>query len=164
MQHWLTIQTKPDAVGRAYIALEACGWSVFAPFQVERYRDRGLICYKAVPLFGPYLFVLMAPDRITRLEGIEGIQAVLRRPDGRPCFADDAKIDELKRARDMGAFNPAADTWAKAGDDVRIADTALRGFVAKLKNTPRHKRVELVCPDSPFRITAAVDRLEKIRA
>jgi len=165
MQRWLTIYTKPQAIGRAYIGIQASGWEVFCPFEVVRYLDRGMKCRKILPLFGQYLFVWAEPERITQITEVDGVEGVLRdQLSGKPRFADEDKIAAIKRARDLGAFDRTRDDWAQAGEDVRIADSAMRGFVAKIKSAKRHKRVELVVEDAPFRITTSIDKLEKVRA
>lgn len=165
MQRWITIHTKPQAEGRAYIGIAASGWTVFCPFEMVRYIDRGVTCRKPLPIFGPYMFVLMEPERMTQLDGIEGIDGVLRDNQGKPGFADAAKIEELRREQAMGAFDRSkAGNWAQAGDDVQIVDSPLKGFVAKLKNAPRHKRVEMMLENCAFRITAPIDKLQKLRA
>jgi transcription antitermination factor NusG len=163
-QRWLTIHTKPNAEGRAYIGIESSGWTVFAPFEMVRYIDRGLVCRKAISLFGPYLFVLVEPERMSQINGIDGVDCVIRDLNGKPRFVHEQKIEELRRARDMGAFDHTRGDWAKAGDEVKMADSALKGWVGKIKNAPRHKRIELVFDGAPFRVTTSIDKLEKVRA
>lgn len=160
-QRWLTVHTKPRAEGLVNIAIEACGWTVFCPFEIVRYIDRGKVCRKPLSLLGPYLFVLMEPEKMTQLDGIDGIDRILRDDRGRPWYGDEEKIEYLRRERNMGRYTNGEGNWAQAGDEVRTSGTALDRFAMKLKNTPRHKRVEMILENSSIRVTAPVDKLEK---
>lgn len=164
-QRWLTIYTKPQAIGRVCLGVEASGWKAFCPFEVVRYRDRGISYRKILPLFGQYLFVWMEPERSGQIIEVEGVEGVYRDTfSGKPRYAIEEELERVRRLRDMGAFDRTREDWARAGEDVLLADSAMRGLAAKIKSAKRHKRVELVVEGAPFRVTTSIDKIEKVRA
>lgn len=157
---WFAVFTKLAAEGRVYLGIEAAGFIAFCPFERSSHRDYGRQCVRIQPVFPRYIFAQCEPDLIGRIREIDGVEDILQGQ------ADDATIDRLRRLRDMGGFDNTGARWAHAGQQVSVTDSAMGKLLAKIKNTPAHKRLKRLELDGdfPFRVTAIIDKLQRVKA
>jgi transcriptional antiterminator RfaH len=163
MAQWHAVHTRAGTEGKALIGIEKAGMAAYLPVEIvfktlrrERWRTWR-------PLFPRYLFAELDPGRdLPRLAEIEGATGVLRVA-GQLSPIDHAVIDAIKRAEALGMFDVPRNTRLACGDLVRLPHGPLGGLMAKIKSARPGRRLELL-GDFPFRVTATVDKLEKIRA
>jgi transcription antitermination factor NusG len=160
MRRWIAVLTRASAQGRAHLGIEDAGFTVFCPFERTSYRIGLRKCVKITPVFPGYLFVECEPELLHRIREVDGVIDILR------GYADPAAIVRLRMIRDMGGFDNTGSRWANEGQQVIANDPALGKLVAKIKKTPPHKRIKRLELDGdfPFRITAPIDKLQKIKA
>lgn len=165
MTEWHAVKSRPGAEGRALIGIEACGMEAYLPVEVFRisHRTGYEVTWRA--LFPGYLFVRcdLGLD-FTRLLEIDGIVDVLRGRHGATPVAE-ALVEAIRSAEKGGAFNKTRTPRLAHGDDVVIPEGPFAHLVAKIKSerpSKRMKRCMELVGNFPFRITATVDKVEKV--
>lgn len=158
MTEWHAVRSRPGAEGRALICLVAAGLTGFLPVALIHKDFRKYRELTWEPLFDGYFFVKCEASRdIPRLLEIKGIEDVIREK------IPEEVVDAIRIAERHGVFDRGQrKTRFKAGDDV-ISTGPLGKLVAKIKSARPSRRMELLT-NFPFRVTASIDKIEKISA
>lgn len=157
MLAWYVVQTNPRCECRAQLGLEQAGYLTLLPVEhvtVNRRRrgtrQRVLTRIERV-LFPRY--VLVAVDHETQgfysIRLTDGVQSILSNG-GIPLVIKDSIVAKLRTAMLAGAFDEPEKKRPsfKAGQQVKIIEGELAGFVAKVRQTSSKERVKLLLEGS----------------
>jgi transcriptional antiterminator RfaH len=163
MTQWHAIRVRPRAEGPALIGVEALGLEGYLPVELYRCAYRGTRSMTWRPIFPRYLFVQLTPERdLSRVLALHEVMEVLRMGGNLAPIAPQI-IDAIRAAERAGAFDHARAARLGHGETVRVIEGPLAALVGKIRSASPARRVELV-GNFAFRLTAPVDKLEKVRA
>jgi transcription antitermination factor NusG len=151
MTDWYAVCTTTSAERRVGAALAERLYPVFLPMEthwsVEPGRAKERRCD---PLLPGYLFVLCEPEDFAEISGIEDVRGFVRyvRNDGVlwPYILPSAAILGLQMDERSGVFDDTVQVRYKPrkGERVKITAGPYFNYVAKVLETPRGKRVQLL--------------------
>lgn len=162
---WHAIRSTPNGEFRAMLGIDAAHIQAFCP--VERVRvparhSRRPVRTAIRPLFQGYLFACFDAGRdLGRVLEIEGVEDVLR-IEGKLGHVDERRIEALRRAQELGAFDRTANRLAlEEGARVEIKDPRLAEFIGKVRAARSKDRVRVALANGMI-MNVSADKVAKV--
>jgi len=160
---WYLVYTKPRQEEVAQTNLVRQGYGVYLPHVREARKRQGRRMMLVEPLFPRYLFIYLDThtDNWGPIRSTLGVASLVRFGQ-EPARIPDELIDFLKTREGQAGLHDWAERNYRAGDKVRVAEGAFRGYEGILQARTSRERVVVLLDilGRPVRTQVAITQLE----